>query len=401
MTRKICVITGTRAEYGLLYWLMKEIQEDSDLKLQIIATGMHLSPEFGLTYQEIEKDDFKIDRKVEMLLSSDTPVGISKSMGLGMIGFAEAYDDLTPDIVVLLGDRFEIFSAASAAMIARIPIAHLHGGETTEGAFDEAIRHSITKMSHLHFTATEEYRKRVIQLGESPDRVFNVGGLGIDNIKKLKLMGQKEFEDSINFRLGPRNLVVTFHPVTLESASSKEQFQNLLDALDELDNTKIIYTKPNADTDGRIISKMIDNYVSRNRDKTIAFENMGQMRYLSAMQFVDGVVGNSSSGIIEAPTFKIGTINIGDRQRGRIKAESVIDCDPTVEAILKAIEKLYSNDFQAKLKNIENVYGKAGAAEKIHKILKEKDFSSILQKEFYDLKIANGHIRSTVIERIS
>jgi len=314
--RTICIVTGTRAEYGLLYWLMKEIQVDPDLKLQIIATGMHLSPEFGLTYRQIEKEGFKIDRKIEMLLSSDTPTGISKSMGLGMIGFSEAYVDLKPDIIVLLGDRFEIFSAASAAMIARIPIAHLHGGESTEGAFDEAIRHSITKMSHLHFTATEEYRRRVVQLGESPDRVFNVGGLGIDNIKKLKLMSREEFENSIDFKLSSKNLMITFHPVTLEHATSREQFQNLLNALDELHDTRFIFTKPNADTEGRVIIKMIDDYVSRNKYEAISFVNLGQLRYLSAMQFIDGVVGNSSSGLAGGPTFKIGTINIGDRQRG-------------------------------------------------------------------------------------
>ena len=314
--RTICIVTGTRAEYGLLYWLMKEIQNDPNLVLQIIVTGMHLSSEFGLTYKQIEKDGFKIDKKIEMLLSSDTPIGISKSMGLGVIGFAEAYADLKPDIVVLLGDRFEIFSAASAAIIARIPIAHLHGGETTEGAFDEAIRHSITKMSHLHFTAVEEYRRRVIQLGEFPARVFNVGGLGIDNIKKLKLMSREEFENSINFKLDPKNLMITFHPVTLEHATAGEQFQNLLNALDELHDTRFIFTKPNADTEGRIITQMIDDYVSRNKYEAISFVNLGQLRYLSAMQFIDGVVGNSLSGLAGGPTFKIGTINIGDRQRG-------------------------------------------------------------------------------------
>ena len=314
--RTICIVTGTRAEYGLLYWLMKEIQNDPNLVLQIIVTGMHLSSEFGLTYKQIEKDGFKIDKKIEMLLSSDTPIGISKSMGLGVIGFAEAYADLKPDIVVLLGDRFEIFSAASAAIIARIPIAHLHGGETTEGAFDEAIRHSITKMSHLHFTAAEEYRRRVIQLAEFPARVFNVGGLGIDNIKKLKLMSREEFENSINFKLDPKNLMITFHPVTLEHATAGEQFQNLLNALDELHDTRFIFTKPNADTEGRIITQMIDDYVSRNKYEAVSFVNLGQLRYLSAMQFIDGVVGNSLSGLAGGPTFKIGTINIGDRQRG-------------------------------------------------------------------------------------
>lgn len=382
--RTICIITGSRAEYGLLYWLMKEIQEDSDLELQIIATGMHLSTEFGLTYRQIEKNGFKIDKKIEMLLSSDTPVSISKSMGLGMIGFAEAYSELKPDIIVLLGDRFEIFSAATSAMIARIPIAHLHGGETTEGAFDEAIRHSITKMSHLHFTAAEEYKRRVIQLGESPDRVFNVGGLGVDNIIKLKLMSKEEFEDSINFKLGPKNLLITVHPVTLENATAGDQFQNLLNVLDELQDTKFIFTKPNADTEGRFISKMIDDYVSRNSHKAIAFISLGQLRYLSALKFVDACVGNSSSGLAEAPTFKIGTINIGDRQRGRIKADSVIDCEPNKESISTAIKNLYSTEFQKKLKGVKNPYGEGGAFEKIKKILKQVDLSGILKKEFYD-----------------
>ena len=386
MRRKICIITGARAEYGLLYWLMKEIQEDPDLELQIIVTGMHLSPEFGLTYRQIEKDGFKIDKKIEMLLSSDTPVGISKSMGLGMIGFSEAYADLKPDIVVLLGDRFEIFSAAAAAMIARIPIAHLHGGETTEGAFDEAIRHSITKMSHLHFTATGEYRRRVIQLGESPARVFNVGGVGIDNIKRLTLLNRNEFEDSINFKLGLKNFMNTFHPVTLEDATAAEQVQNLLDALDELQDTRFIFTKPNADTEGRVVIKIIDEYVRKNRHKAIAFTSLGQLRYLSAMQFVDGVVGNSSSGLAEAPTFKIGTINIGDRQKGRIKADSVIDCEPAKESILTAIRKLYSKEFQDKLINVKNPYGEGGVSKKIKKVLKEVDLTNILKKEFYDTK---------------
>jgi len=385
MRRTICIVTGTRAEYGLLYWLMKEIQGDSDLQLQIIATGMHLSPEFGLTYRQIETDGFKIDKKIEMLLSSDTPVGISKSMGLGIISLAEAYADLKPDIVVLLGDRFEIFSAASAAMIARIPIVHLHGGEATEGLIDEPIRHSITKMSHLHFTATEEYRKRVIQLGEDPASVFNVGGLGIDNIKKLKLLSREEFEDSINFKLGPKNLMITFHPVTLEYAITGDQFQNLLNAIDELQNTKIIFTKPNADTEGRLIIKMIDNYVSRNSRKSIAFVSLGQLRYLSALKFVDACVGNSSSGLAEAPTFNIGTINIGDRQRGRIKADSIIDCEPNKESILTAIRKLYSKGFKDKLKNVKNPYGEGGATEKIKKIIKQIELADILKKSFHNL----------------
>lgn len=384
--RTICIVTGTRAEYGLLYWLMTEIQGDSDLELQIIATGMHLSPEFGLTYKQIEEDGFKIDRKIEMLLSSDTPAGISKSMGLGMIGFAEAYEVLKPDIVVILGDRFEVFSAATAAMIARIPIAHLQGGEATEGLIDEPIRHSITKMSHLHFTATEEYRRRIIQMGESPARTFNVGGFGIDNIQKLKLMNRDEFESSTGFSLGRKNLLVTFHPVTLEQATAGEQFQALLTALDELEDTRFIFTKPNADTEGRIIISMIDAYVAGNRHKAAAFVSLGQLRYLSALQFVDGVVGNSSSGIIEAPSFKIGTVNIGDRQRGRIKADSVINCMPKKDSILSSIHKLYSEEFRSGLKSIKNPYGEGGASEKTKKILKTIDLTDIIKKDFHDLE---------------
>ncbi|MDY0123316.1 UDP-N-acetylglucosamine 2-epimerase [Sulfurimonas sp.] len=385
MKRKICVVTGTRAEYGLLYWLMKEIEADKDLELQVVVTGMHLSPEFGLTYKEIDKE-FKIDKKIEMLLSSDTSVGISKSMGLAQIGFAEAYEELKPDIVVVLGDRYEVFSAASAAMIARIPIAHLHGGETTEGAFDEPIRHSITKMSHLHFTATEEYKNRVIQLGEHPNRVFNVGGMGIENIKRFKLLSKEEFEKSIDFKLNKKNLLVTFHPVTLENSTAKNQFQELLEAVDELKDTHIIFTKANSDTDGRVINTMIDEYISKNSHKSIGFASLGQLRYLSALQFVDAMVGNSSSGLAEAPSFQIGTINIGDRQKGRIKANSVIDCEPNKEAIKKAFEKLYSKDFQKSLKTLENPYGEGCASEKIVKEIKKVDLKDILKKRFYDLE---------------
>lgn len=383
--RKICVITGTRAEYGLLFWLMKEIEAASELELQIIVTGMHLSPEFGLTYKEIEKD-FKISKKIEMLLSSDTSIGISKSMGLAQISFAEAYDELKPDMIVVLGDRYEIFSTVSAAMIARIPIAHLHGGEATEGAFDESIRHSITKMSHLHFTAANEYRNRVIQLGEQPDKVYNVGGMGIENIKRLKLLSKDEFEISIDFKLDKKNLLVTFHPATLENSTAKEQFQELLDAIDILENTTIIFTKANSDTDGRIINTMIDEYVTKNAHKAVAFTSLGQMRYLSALQFVDAVVGNSSSGLAEAPSFKIGTINIGDRQKGRLKASSVIDCDPTQIEIKKAFEKLYSNEFQENLINTQNPYGDGCASKQIIDILKKVDLSNILKKSFYNIK---------------
>lgn len=384
--KKICIVTGTRAEYGLLRPLMKRINEDSELELQIIATGMHLSPEFGLTYKEIEENGYEIDEKVEILLSSDTAVGISKSMGLALIGFADAFERLKPDMVVLLGDRYEIFAAASTASIARIPIAHIHGGETTEGALDEALRHSITKMSYLHFTSTEEYKKRVIQLGESPDRVFNVGAIGIESIKELNLMGKEELEGSIGFDFGEKTALVTYHPVTLENCTSNEQFHELLNALNRFSSLKIIFTKANSDTDGRIINSMIDDYVKCNKNKSIAFVSMGQQRYLSAMKYVDLVIGNSSSGIIEAPSFKVPTINIGDRQRGRIQGENVINCEPVENEIYKAIELGLSDSFKEKLRNSKSPYGEGKVTEKVLHIIKIFLRQEInLKKSFYDL----------------
>ena len=381
------MITGTRAEYGLLRWVMEGIRDDLDLTLQIIATGMHLSPDFGLTYKAIEQDGFYIDRKVEMLTSSDTPVGIAKSMGLGLIGLSDALNELKPDLILVLGDRFEILSAVSAALVLKIPVAHLHGGEATEGSIDEAIRHSITKMSHLHFTSTEEYSNRVIQLGEQPERVFNVGALGIDNINRLTLMSFDEFELAINFKLGKKNLLVTFHPVTLEHSTSKEQFRNLLEVLVSLEDTHIIFTKPNADTDGRVISQMIDSYVADNSETSVSFISMGQLRYLSALRYVDAVVGNSSSGLIEAPSFCVGTVNIGDRQRGRIIADSVINCDSSVNGIKEAIGKIYAPFFQNSLTTIKNPYGEGGASNKIVDYVKDCLLTDLIKKKFYDLKI--------------
>ena len=382
--RKICVVTGTRAEYGLLRWLMDEINKSTKLDLQIVATGMHLSPEFGLTYQEIENDGFKIDRKIEMLVSSDSANGIVKSMGLGMIGFTDTLTELKPDLIVVLGDRYEIFTAVATAMIFRTPVAHLHGGEATEGLIDESIRHSITKMSHLHFVAAEEYKKRVIQLGEQPDNVFLVGGLGIDNIVKFNLLERKDFEKSIDFKLGIKNLLITFHPVTLEKNTSEKQMNEILMALKELKNTHLIFTMPNADTDGRIIFKMIEGFVN-NHPYAKSFTSLGQLRYLSCIKHVDGVIGNSSSGLAEVPTFKKGTINIGDRQRGRIKAESVIDCKPTTKSVSDAIKKLYSSEFQQKLKTVKNPYGSGGASEAIVKTLENISLKTILKKKFYNM----------------
>jgi GDP/UDP-N,N'-diacetylbacillosamine 2-epimerase (hydrolysing) len=383
--RKICVITGTRAEYGLLHWLMRDIESSDDMELQLVVTGMHLSPEFGLTYRQVEADGFLIARKVEMLLSSDTPVGIAKSMGLAMSGFADAFSELEPDLLIVLGDRFEILSAVAAATVARIPTAHLHGGETTEGAIDESFRHSITKMSHLHFVATEKYEKRVIQLGEDPERVFNVGALGVDNISRLDLLSKEEIEASLGFEFGPKNLLITFHPVTLENSTAEIQFNNLLLALDELEDTKLIFTKANADTDGRVINSLIDKYVQENPQKAVGFTSLGQLRYFSVLKNVNAVVGNSSSGLIEAPSFKVGTLNIGDRQKGRIRSASVIDCGSSADEIRKSIRTLYKESFQRRLDSVVNVYEGSDVSQAIIRVIREYDFSSLLKKSFYDL----------------
>jgi GDP/UDP-N,N'-diacetylbacillosamine 2-epimerase (hydrolysing) len=382
--KKICVVTGTRAEYGLLRWVMEGIRQSPVLELQLIATGMHLSPEFGLTVEAIEADGFQVDRKVEMLLSSDTAVGVTKSMGLGLIGFADALAELKPDLLLVLGDRYEIFSAAAAAMIARIPIAHLHGGEATEGLIDEPIRHSLTKMSHLHFVAADEYRRRVIQLGEQPERVFHVGGLGIDNILRLKLLGREELAAELGFTFAARNLLITFHPVTLEHNTSAAQMDELLAALAELDDTGLIFTMPNADTEGRVLFGQIEDFCAQ-QPRAAAYTSLGQLRYLSCIQHVDGVVGNSSSGLAEVPSFKKGTINIGDRQRGRLRAASVIDCEPERAAIGNALSQLFSARFQARLPAVDNPYGNGGASEAIVKELERVDFDGLLKKCFHDL----------------
>lgn len=383
--KKICVVTGTRAEYGLLRWVMQGIKEAPDLALQVIATGMHLAPEFGLTYRAIEEDGFTIDRKVDMLLSADSAAGVTKSLGLAVCGFADALDSLRPDLLLVLGDRYEILAAASAALIARIPIAHLHGGELTEGAFDDAIRHSITKMSHLHFVAAEPYRQRVIQLGEDPARVFNVGGMGIDSILRLPLLDRAALEESLDFRLGRRNLLVTFHPATLEPGSAGRQMGELLNALEGLDDTHIIFTMPNSDTESRGLFDMVRQFVDACPATRKAYTSLGQLRYLSCIRWMDGVVGNSSSGLAEVPSFRKGTVNIGDRQAGRLRAASVIDCPPERAAIGAAIARLYSPAFQDSLARTENPYGTGGASEKIVRQLQATDFAGLLRKHFHDL----------------
>ena len=382
--RKICVVTSSRADYGLLKSVISCLDSDPKFNLQLIATGMHLLPKFGNTYKEIETDGFKIDYKIKMLLNSDTAEAIIKSMGKGSINFADVLVKIKPDLIIVLGDRFEILTVVSSALIASIPIAHLHGGESTEGLIDEAIRHSITKMSHLHFVATENYRKKVIQLGEQPNRVFNVGGLGVDRIKNTKLLNKKEIEKILNFKFANKNLLVTFHPVTLEKNNEESYFKQLLLALKLLKDTNIIFTLPNADKNGQIIIKLIKNFVRKNSNAK-SFSSLGQLNYLSCIQFIDGVIGNSSSGLLEIPTFKKGTINIGERQKGRVQASSIINCRPEKRSIELAIKKLYSKKFKLQLRKTINPYGNGGATKKIIKVIKNFNLDGILKKEFYNL----------------
>ncbi len=379
------MVTGTRAEYGLLRKLIKILDESKNIQLQLIVTGSHLSRKFGQTIKEVEGDGIKIDSKIDINLVSDTPKGISESTSRGLSGFANEFELLNPDMVVVLGDRFEILSAVIAAMFSRIPIAHIHGGELTEGAVDDAIRHSITKFSHLHFVGNEEYSRRVIQLGERPERVFNVGGLGVDAINDLKLIPKNELEKDLNIKFLQKNLLITFHPVTLEEKSSSRQISELLDALSNLQDTALIFTMPNADSDSRIIFEKIEDYVSSNKNAYV-FTSLGQLRYLSCVAQVDAVVGNSSSGLHEVPTFKKATINIGDRQKGRIQSKSVINCKPISSNIQKAIEDSYTLEFKKYLKTAKNPYGDGGAAERIAKTISNVDLSSLIHKEFYDLK---------------
>lgn len=387
MKKKICVVTGTRAEYGLLRPLMEKIRQDKDLVLQLVATGMHLSPEFGLTYRQIEEDGFCIDEKVEMLLSADTKSSIVKSTGLGMIGFSDALCRLSPDMLIVLGDRYEIFAAATVAMMLNIPIAHIHGGESTEGLVDEAIRHAITKMSYLHFASTKPYQHRIIQLGESPERVFDVGALGVENIKHINLMSKSEVEESIGYSITDRTAMVTFHPVTLKNEDSERQMKELLTALEHFDDMKYIFTKSNADADGRIINRMIDEFVDASNGRHIAFVSLGQVRYLSALGQVCMVIGNSSSGIIEVPSFRIPTVNIGERQRGRIQAKSVINCDSQRESIVHAIDQARDPLFLESIKNVVNPYEKEETSQKIINSIKKFLFERKidLKKYFYDL----------------
>ena len=385
MLKKICFFSGTRAEYGILKPLLYKIKEEESFKLQFIVSGMHLSCEFGLTYREIEEDGFDIDDKIEILLSSDSAVALCKSMGLGLIGYSEVLNKLKPDMLVVLGDRFEVLVVVEVAMILNIPIVHLSGGEATFGVMDEAIRHSITKMSHLHFTTNENHRKRVIQLGEDPGTVFNYGSLCVDNILNLSLLSKQELEKKLNITFKQKNLLLTFHPVTLEKNTSEKYLNNLFEVLSTFDNIMIIFTKANADIYGRSINKMLEAYVKKMSKNIKLFDSLGSLYYLSLMQYVDAVVGNSSSGIVEAPSFKIGTINIGDRQEGRAQADSIINTKSSKESIRAAFKELYSNSFQEKLKNTKNLYGDGQAAQKITDKLKKYEYRDVLKKKFYKI----------------
>lgn len=384
MSKKVAVFTGTRAEYGLLYWLIKDIQDDPELTLQLLVSGMHLSSEFGETYKQIEQDGFEIDEKIEILLSSDTAVGTAKSIGLGVLGFTDALNRLKPDALVILGDRFEALAAAQTAMILRVPILHLHGGEITEGAYDDAIRHSITKLSYLHGTSTEEYRKRVIQLGESPERVRNIGAIGLDHLVRSDLMTIHELSSSLDFNLTQPYFLVTYHPVTLGEESPESSFLDLLYALEEFQDRQVILTYPNADDGGRRIIPILEDYARKNSSRVCAITSLGQQRYLSAVKYAEAVIGNSSSGIIEVPAFNVPTVNIGVRQKGRLAAKSVINCEANKAAIIDAIKIAITGTYKPLGEKVTNPYGAGNASAQAIEMLKSFNFEP--SKTFYDLK---------------
>ena len=382
--RKICFVTGTRAEYGLLSRLMRLVKEDKDLQLQVIATNMHLMPEYGETYKEIEKDGFTIDKKVYMHKPSDDAHGIISSMAEEMQGMNDALSELKPDILVLLGDRYEILVAAQVALIHRVPIAHIHGGEVTEGAFDDAIRHSVTKMSSLHFTSCEEYRHRVIRMGEQPSRVFDVGSLGVENIKAVPLMTKDELETSLDFKVDTQTILVTYHPVTLGGDPAKD-IHEFLDALDQFKDLKVIFTMPNSDTGRDAIALAVENYVEKHSNSAKAYTSLGLKRYLSTLQFVKAAVGNSSSGIIEVPSFGIPTLNIGDRQKGRLASKSVVSCGTSKDEVIAGLKLCLSEEMQKAAKTYENPYARPDTANLIYQELKNVELAGLNLKTFYDL----------------
>lgn len=383
--RKICVVTGTRAEYGLLSRLMRLIDESADCRLQVIATNMHLLPEYGNTYQEIEQDGFYIDVKVPMTKTSDDSYGVVASMAEEMSGMNEAFRRLTPDLVVILGDRYEMLVVATVAMLQRIPIAHLYGGEITEGAVDDNIRHAITKMSSLHFTSTEEYRHRVIQLGENPNHVFYVGAIGVENVKSVMLMNKAELEASLDFILDENTVMATYHPVTLGYRSSDDDIADFLNALDAFPKMRVLFTMPNSDQGGEIIKEAIINYCSKHSDRCKYFTSLGMKRYLSALQYVVAVIGNSSSGMAEVPSAHIPTLNIGDRQKGRTRGASVCDCDSDTVSIIEGLKTILTEDFRKQVRKATNPYEKENTAQNIFDVISRYPLDKLQQKSFYNL----------------
>jgi UDP-N-acetylglucosamine 2-epimerase (non-hydrolysing)/GDP/UDP-N,N'-diacetylbacillosamine 2-epimerase (hydrolysing) len=379
--RKIVVVTGSRADYGLLYWLMKDLNASNIFELYVVATGMHLSPEFGLTVKDIENDGFSIAARVESLVSSDTGIGIAKSVGLGVIGFADAIERIKPDLFLVLGDRFEIFAAAQAALYAGIPIAHIGGGDITEGAFDEAMRHGISKMAHIHFVTNSDAATRLMRMGENPAYIFNVGSPGLDHIHRSHLLSKDILEFELSYKFQKSNFLVTFHPVTLDEVSSVDQLEELLRALEDIDlDVGLIFTQPNSDTEGRLLTKRIEDFVASRKNAKL-FSSLGNRRYLSVMAQVDIVIGNSSSGLYEAPSIKVPTVNIGLRQQGRLKAESIFDCLPEKGSILKAIEKAKIFDCQ----KIINPFKVGDCAKLIlEQLSKIENYNDLKIKHFFD-----------------
>lgn len=386
MLKKAAVVTATRAEYGMLKNVIDRIDKSEKLELCLMVTGTHFVPEYGMTIKEIEQDGYPIAERIDVLMASDTPSAVSKTMGLTMMSFAEAFERQQPDCLVVLGDRYEILAVCSAAMNAGIPIIHISGGETTQGAIDESIRHCITKMSYLHFAGCETYRQRIIQLGEEPDRVYNFGDVGIESIRLVPAMTKQELEESINFSLDKPYMSVTFHPVTLEVQEAEAQMQELLAALENFGDMKFVITKANADAGGRRINKMIDSFVAEH-DNCAAYASLGIKRYVNLLRFSEGMIGNSSSGIREAPTIGVPTINIGNRQKGRLQADSILNCAPKKEEIIQAVRKSQTVEFREQARHTVNPYGDGNASERIVRTITDYLYENkiCLEKKFYDV----------------
>lgn len=385
--RRVAVVTGSRADYGLLYWLIHDLHHAPDFELQLVVSGMHLMPRFGHTLDAIKRDGFPIAATVDLAVESDTPHAMARAIGTGTAGFADAFAKLAPDLVVILGDRFEALAAATAAFAERLPIAHVHGGEVTEGALDEGFRHAITKLSALHFTAAQPYRRRVIQMGEPPDRVFNVGAPGLEHLVRTPLLTRAELERALDFSLGEVAFLVTFHPATLDEGDPVDQCRELLAALDAFPEAQIVITLPNADPGGRAIIPLLEEYARSHPQRCRLFASLGQQRYLSLLRCVHAVVGNSSSGVIEAPSAGCATVNVGDRQRGRLRAASVIDCAPRRADIEAALRRALDPSFRAGLARVHNPYGDGAVADRILTVLRQVALPTLLRKPFYDVAV--------------